>query len=92
MDEFEKAILLQFEVNNPNSINATQALEKFKESPNCWKECLNRLFNSQNDRVLFFCLQVIQEFILHRHFFPNIFLFLFSYKFIIFFFSQIPSH
>eukprot|EP01091_Cochliopodium_minus_P020858 TRINITY_DN9257_c0_g1_i1.p1 TRINITY_DN9257_c0_g1~~TRINITY_DN9257_c0_g1_i1.p1 ORF type:complete len:199 (+),score=37.56 TRINITY_DN9257_c0_g1_i1:78-674(+) len=71
MDEFEKAVLLQYEGNNPNSINATIILEKFKESPNAWKECLNRILNTQNEKVNFYCLQVIQEFILHKYLILN---------------------
>lgn len=44
-----------------------QLFEHFKMSPEGWKYCVMKLFESRNEKLLFFYLQIIQETITHKY-------------------------
>lgn len=69
MDDFEKAILCSYDPSIGGALkeSAIAFCESVRTSPDAWKFCVEKLFNSNVVQVKFFCLQILQDLILHRH-------------------------
>eukprot|EP01113_Clastostelium_recurvatum_P043579 TRINITY_DN7235_c0_g1_i4.p1 TRINITY_DN7235_c0_g1~~TRINITY_DN7235_c0_g1_i4.p1 ORF type:complete len:1068 (-),score=308.25 TRINITY_DN7235_c0_g1_i4:49-3252(-) len=69
MDEFESAVLCSFDPMAAPDIKAkaTQYCTNVHNTPTAWRFCLERFFTTNAVQVKFFCLQVIQDVLLHRY-------------------------
>ncbi|GAM18310.1 hypothetical protein SAMD00019534_014850, partial [Acytostelium subglobosum LB1] len=63
MDEFENAVIITFDpaVVSPLKQRAVTYTETLRDSPDGWKFCLEKLFQTNNVYVKFFCLHVFQD-------------------------------
>ncbi|GAM23232.1 hypothetical protein SAMD00019534_064070 [Acytostelium subglobosum LB1] len=69
MDDFETAILYSYDpsISEELKLKALAYTNTVKESPDGWKFCLEKLFQTKSIHVKFFCFHVFQDVILHRY-------------------------
>jgi len=69
MDEFEQAIICSFDPSVSADIKqkALAYIDQIKNSQDAWKFCLQRLGQTKNIHVKFFCFQIFQDLILHKY-------------------------
>ncbi|KAJ1624167.1 armadillo-type protein [Pavlovales sp. CCMP2436] len=66
-EQFEQAVLLQFNQNADASYRAAAlaSLEQLKRAPEGWRFCLEGLVQTGHNEVKFWCLQALCELVLH---------------------------
>lgn len=73
MDDLDRAILCEFDPNASQDLktSASTFIEKVKSLPEVWKVAFEKLFKTKNDKIQFWCLQVLAAHFKDPKFFSN---------------------
>ncbi|EFA82882.1 armadillo-like helical domain-containing protein [Heterostelium album PN500] len=69
MDDFETAVIYSFDplIGDDLKQKALALTNSVKESPDGWKYCTEKLFQTKSIHVKFFCFHVFQDLLLHKY-------------------------